>query len=528
MRGGVRLLSVAVVTLFLAATVAQMPDCAGDCDGDGQVSIDELIRGVRIALGEADVAECPAMDGDGDGRVSVAEIVLAVRAALDVCIADTPTPTPTPVGPFCGNGLVEGLEECDDGNNADGDGCSSTCELEPGGDPCVGIPASDELGLRAQLVADGLVNPVDIGAPPLDPHRLFIVEQAGRVRLVKTTAGGRQLLATPFLDIRDRVRTGGGNDERGLLGIAFHPDYEANGWFFVNYTCRAPICPAGFSDGASVIARYQADPHGDVADPSTERVVLAIAQPFTNHNGGQLAFGPDGYLYVGMGDGGSFDDPLEAGQDDETVLGKMLRIDVDVDSPPYWRVPNDNPNGRSGILGLIWAKGLRNPWRYSFDRATGDLYIADVGQSTFEEINVQAGASRGGENYGWDIFEGDMCFNDRQGPSECPASREGFVFPVLQYGRNQGVSVTGGFVYRGCALSAWQGVYFYSDFVSAWVRTFVLAGGQATQQRDITASIALPSGRDLRFVSTYGQDARGELYIADRRDGEVFQFVASE
>jgi hypothetical protein len=497
--------------------------CPGDCDGDGQVTVAELIRGVRISLGEDAVAECAAMDGDGNGVVTVAELIRAVRAALEFCIADTPTPTVTPLGPTCGDGTADGLEECDDGNTADGDGCSSGCELERGGNPCAGVPVAASSQLRAVRIASGLTNPVHVAAPPLDPHRIFIVEQPGRVRLVRTTLAGRELQGAPFLDIVARVSSGG---ERGLLSIAFHPDFERNGWFFLNYTCRNDGCPAGSSTGATIVSRFEASATADQAEVGTERVLLAIPQPAGNHNGGQIAFGPDGYLYVGMGDGGSFDDPREAGQDDDTLLGKMLRLDVDVDEAPYWRAPDDNPNRREGPLGLIWAKGVRNPWRFSFDRANGDLYIADVGQDTFEEINVQAGNSTGGENYGWDIFEGDMCFNDRQGPSDCPSPRDGFVFPVLQYGRSDGVSVTGGFVYRGCAIAALRGTYFYSDFATAWIRTFVLAGGVATQQQDRTGSITVPDG-DIRAVSSYGEDARGELYIVDH-GGEVFQFVAQD
>lgn len=522
-----RIFALAAALAIAVASFAQVPPCAGDCDGDGQVTVAELIRGVRIALGEAPVSECDAMDGDGDGAVSVAELVRAVRAALEVCVADTPTPTVTPRGPVCGNGVAEALEECDDGNTDDGDGCSSSCDLERGGDPCAGVASSATSQIRAERIAAGLANPVHVASPPLDPHRLFIVEQAGRVRLVKTTESGRALLPEPFLDIVERVRSGGGNDERGLLSIAFHPDYESNRWFFVNYTCRDAGCPSGVSPSSTIVSRFERSADEDRADIASEKVLLAIPQPFTNHNGGQIAFGPDGYLYVGMGDGGSSYDPLEAGQDDGTVLGKMLRVDVDVSDAPYWRVPDDNPNGREGMLGLIWAKGLRNPWRFSFDRANGDLYIADVGQATFEEVNVQPGGSAGGENYGWDIFEGDMCVEDRQGPSECPEVRDGFTFPVLQYGRSDGVSISGGFVYRGCALQALRGEYFYSDFVVAWIRTFVLVDGVATQRRDRTQSIAIADGLDIRFVSSYGEDARGELYIVDR-GGEVFQFVADE
>jgi cysteine-rich repeat protein len=521
MRGELRVASL-LLLLAVAAGGATAQSCPGDCDGDGQVSIAELIRGVRIALGEASADECPPVDGNGDGVVTVNELVAAVRASLEKCVADTPTPTMTPIGPFCGNGVAEAPEECDDGNTAGGDGCSAACELEPGGDVCAGVPIADGAALRAVLVAAGLQNPVHATAPPLDPNRLFIVEQRGRVRLVKTTADGRELLETPFLDIVDRVRSGSFNDERGFLSIAFHPDYESNGWFFANYTCRAPNCPPGADDSSTVISRFTRSADPDWADAASERVLLTVDQPFTNHNGGQLAFGPDGYLYVGMGDGGSGFDPQGNAQSDATLLGKMLRVDVDVAEPPYWRAPDDNPAGGEGELALIWAKGLRNPWRFSFDRANGDLYIGDVGQRTFEEIDVQPGTSRGGENYGWVFYEAGSCV----APPNCP-DRLSFVFPVLQYGRNDGISVTGGFVYRGCAMPSLRGTYFYSDFGSAFIRTFVLLDGTATQRRDRTAEIAVPSGLDIQFPASYGEDARGELYIVDR-DGEVFQLVADE
>ncbi len=529
---------VALVGLFLVVPVSgSAQTCVGDCDGDAQVSIAELVRGVRIALGEVAVAECEAFDVDGDGRVTVSELILAVRAALDACVADTATPTQTSaptatptntrtlVPVTCGDTAAEGVEECDDGNLLDGDGCSAGCELEPGGDVCAGIAPSAATTYRFEEVASGLHNPLHVAAPSLDPHRVFIVEQAGRILVVDRTSGGLQ--ATPFLDISERVRFSGGNDERGLLSVAFHPDYETNGWFYVNYSCSGIGCPTGMASGSTIIARYDRSDDANIADADSEKVLLAIAQPYPNHNGGLNAFGPDGFMYIGMGDGGFFDDPLEAGQDDGNLLGKMLRVDVDVTDPPYWRVPTDNPNGMEGEIGLIWAKGLRNPWRFSFDRANGDLYIGDVGQDTLEEIDVQPGSSTGGENYGWDIFEGTSCLNDRRGPSSCPHSDEGLVRPVIEYGRSDGVSVTGGIVYRGCSLPALRGQYFYSDFGVYWVRTFVYSNGEATQRMERTDEIAVSAGRRIRFVASYGEDARGELYIVDRA-GAVFQLVADE
>ena len=515
---------VVCLLLFCGVSSAELaPGCPGDCDGDGQVSINELVRGVRIALGQADLSECGTFDSNADGRVTVAELVSAVRAALGVCAPPTPTPTATPAPPECGDGSAEFPEECDDGDVASGDGCSATCELELGGDVCAGTTSSDTEAYRAVLVAEGLESPSHVAGPPLDPHRIFVLEQAGRVRVVEKTNTGYELLEQPFLDLVDQVVFVGGNDERGLLSIAFHPDYENNRWFFVNYNCRGDTCPEGFSNGATVVSRFLRsvdDPN--VADPDSERVLLAITQPVFNHNGGQLAFGPDGMMYIGMGDGGGRDDPLEAAQRDDTVLGKMLRVDVDVPDAPFWRVPQDNPNPIAGELGLIWAKGLRNPWRFSFDRATGDMYIADVGQDSFEEIDFQPASSTGGENYGWDIFEADACFEPDPAP-DCPANPEenGFVFPIHQYGRSEGISVTGGFVYRGCTLTSLDGTYLFSDFAQQGIRTLEVSDGTVTRVGEISSVLTLPEGQDIRFVSSFGEDARGEVYIVDRQ-GEVF------
>ncbi len=525
-----RLLVSLAVSFVVGASGVFAQSCPGDCDGDSQVSIAELIRGVRIALRQLELSECPVFDTNADGRVAVGELVAAVRAALEVCIADTPTPTSTPtptatpLPPQCGDGVVQFPEECDDGNVDGGDGCSDACALEPGGDVCAGIPASNTEDYRAVLVADGLASPSHVSGPPLDPNRIFVLEQGGTVWVVVRTSTGYERLAEPFLNLVDRVAFSGGVfDERGLLSIAFHPDYENNRWFFVNYNCRAVACPPGVAAGATVVSRFlrsRDDPNR--AEPDSERVLLAIDQPFSNHNGGQLAFGPDGMMYIGMGDGGGGGDPRETAQRDDILLGKLLRVDVDVADAPYWRVPSNNPNPIEGELGLIWAKGLRNPWRFSFDRATGDLFIADVGQQTFEEIDFQPADSRGGENYGWDIFEADSCFEPDPAP-DCPEppERDAFVFPIHQYGRSLGASVTGGFVYRGCVLRSLDGTYLFSDFVRQGIRTLDVVNGAVTRVGEISSSIELPDGLDIRSVSSFGEDARGEIYIVDRQ-GEVF------
>jgi cysteine-rich repeat protein len=442
-------------------------------------------------------------------------------AAFDTFLRNEPgrvlardAPPPADCGgsppPPCGNGTVDGAEECDDGDTDGGDGCSATCQLENTSALCAGVPSVSGTGLDAVRVAAGLDKPVHVAAPPLDPSRVFVVEQEGRIRILRNGS----LQTTPFLAIEGLVGCCG---ERGLLSVAFHPAYETNGRFFVNYTDNA---------GDTVIARYQVSANPDLADAGSAVILLTIDQPFANHNGGQLAFGPDGYLYCGMGDGGAGGDTLEAGQDDATLLAKMLRLDVDVETPPYHAVPPANPNARAGLpLGLVWAKGLRNPWRFSFDRATGDLYIGDVGQNAVEEIDFQPVASTGGENYGWDVFEGSQCFEPAPLFASCPSPPTGFTMPVLEYGHGQGCSVTGGFVYRGCAMPDLRGTYFYADYCTAFIRTFRgVSGGVAQNRADRTADLAPGGGPSIGSITSFGEDARGEIYVTDHA-GEVFKIV---
>jgi glucose/arabinose dehydrogenase len=366
---------------------------------------------------------------------------------------------------------------------------SSTCAA---GAPVAGTPA-----LAGTRVVGGLSSPLDLQAAPGDTARLFVVEQRGRIRIVR----GQTLSATPFLDISDRLRCCG---EQGLLGLAFHPAYAQNGRFFVNYTNP---------QGHTHVSEFRVSSNPDAADPGSERQLLFVSQPFANHNGGGLAFGPDGRLYIGLGDGGSGGDPQGNGQFLGTHLGKMLRIDVDGGMP--YGVPADNPfRTTPGALPEIWALGLRNPWRFSFDRSSGELYIADVGQSAREEVDV-APAGRGGQNYGWNVMEGTLCFRPSSG-----CTMNGLTLPVLDYGRGVGGSITGGYVYRGCRLPGYHGTYFYGDFISGAIRSFRLQGGQATDARDWSGTI----GRDIGNVSSFGQDAEGELYIVDY-DGEVFRIV---
>jgi glucose/arabinose dehydrogenase len=363
---------------------------------------------------------------------------------------------------------------------------------------------SDSLSLAAtiqlQEVASGLDFPVFLTAPPGDNDRLFIVEKSGRIRIVKSGS----LLPTPFLDLHSKLSNGG---EQGLLGLAFHPEFAGNGRFVVNYTNTAgDTRVAGF--------RVSADP--DVADPASEQLILAVDQPYSNHNGGMVAFGPDGKLYIGMGDGGSGGDPQGNGQNRAVLLGKLLRLELS--GAGQVSVPSDNPFvGQAGIRPEIWSYGLRNPWRFSFDRATRDLYIGDVGQNAREEIDVSTSAQQFGRglNYGWNRMEGTACYEP---PSGCAAS--GLTPPVLDYGHSQGCSVTGGYVYRGAAVPTLVGHYFYADYCEGWVRSFRLNGGAVTDARD-WASLR-PGGQ----ITSFGEDARGELYLMTA-GGQVFRIVAT-
>ncbi|MDQ6800418.1 MAG: PQQ-dependent sugar dehydrogenase [Acidobacteriota bacterium] len=350
------------------------------------------------------------------------------------------------------------------------------------------IAAAAQPQIVLKQIATGLSRPVAISNA--GDSRLFIVLQAGQIVI----HDGTRVLPTPFLDIRPLITPGvSGESERGLLGLAFDP--RSNGQFFVYYTDAS---------GNIAIARYQVSSDPDRADPSSARIVLMIPHPnFSNHNGGQLQFGPDGFLYAGVGDGGSGGDPNNNGQNLSVLLGKILRIDVS--SLPY-RVPASNPFGNE-----IWAYGLRNPWRFSFDRITGDLIIGDVGQGAFEEVDFQPATSIGGENYGWRIMEGLHCFN----ATSC--NQNGLVRPVLEYSHAGGAcSITGGYRYRGARFSRMTGIYFYGDYC-----TGTIFGG--TQQSDGSwTSQTLASTR--LAISTFGEDQNGEVYVADL-NGAVYQIT---
>ena len=350
-----------------------------------------------------------------------------------------------------------------------------------------------------ELVADGFDAPVFVTAAPGDTDRLFVVEQGGVIRVVRDGT----VLEEPFLDITNLVSTG---EERGLLGLAFHPDYLFNGWFFINYTDTV---------GDTRVVRYTVSGDPDVADPDSWLDILVVEQPYPNHNGGMLAFDARSLLYIGLGDGGGSDDPDDNAQDPGTLLGSMLRVNVNGStvSQPYV-IPVSNPFvGDPEVRPETWAYGLRNPWRYSFDRATGDLYIADVGQSAWEEVSVQPGGSPGGQNYGWPILEGTRCY-----PAGTACNDDGLTLPVHTYAHGDGCSVTGGYVYRGEAIPQLSGRYLFGDFCGGWVRSFLLSGGEATDVRE-HPDLA-PGGN----VVSFGQDALGELYVVEH-GGAVYRIV---
>jgi len=367
--------------------------------------------------------------------------------------------------------------------------CSSTSEAS--------LPQGT--GARLQPIVSGLSSPLYLTAPPADLNRLFIVEQTGAVRIVKDGA----LLPTPFLDISSRISAGG---EQGLLGLAFYPDYANNGRFIVHYTNPA---------GDTHLSTFQVSGDPDVADPASERLILTADQPYANHNGGQVVFGPDGFLYLGLGDGGAANDPEGRAQNLSDLLGSILRLDVQTETS--YTVPADNPFvGQAGVQPEVWSYGLRNPWRFSFDRGTGDLYIADVGQDRYEEVDVApASAGNGkGVNYGWNIMEGDHCL----GGDEC--NRTGLTSPDFEYGHDQGCSITGGYVYRGAAVPALQGLYFYGDFCQGWVRSFRYSPGSVTEITD------WPTLRPGGPVLSFGEDAAGELYVMSSSGG-VFKVISN-
>jgi glucose/arabinose dehydrogenase len=378
--------------------------------------------------------------------------------------------------------------------------------------------------LDTVLVVEGLDNPVHITHAGDGSGRIFVVEQPGRIKIVLNG-----VIQSTFLNISDRVRSpanGGGNEE-GLLSAAFPPAYGPTlPYFFVYYTQL---------DGNNVVSRFSTTENPNLADAASEEKLLVLSHPiYTNHNGGQIAFGPDDYLYIATGDGGGGGDLQGNAQNPGSLLGKMLRIDVDLkETPPgigdfkvylplildqgsdphrSYRIPPDNPFvGTTGFRDEIWALGLRNPWRFSFDRLTGDLYIADVGQNTSEEVDFQPAASSGGENYGWNIMEGMDCY---QG-SIC--DKTGLVLPVFTYPTNiSGCSITGGYVYRGVEYPGLQGIYFAGDYCSGWIWGLQKTGSSWKNSQLLDTGFR---------ISSFGEDETGELYIADRSSGIIYQVI---
>jgi glucose/arabinose dehydrogenase len=372
--------------------------------------------------------------------------------------------------------------------------------VRPGTDVAAASTAFNPNAITISLkqVVGTFSQPVLVTSARDGSRRTFVVEQTGLVKIIK----GGVVLAKPFLDARSLISTGG---EQGLLGMAFHPSFKTNGKVYVNYTNRA---------GNTEILEYRVTTNPDRV--STVRRLMTIAQPYANHNGGGLAFGPDGYLYIGMGDGGSGGDPENRAQNLNSLLGKMLRINVNGrTSTRAYLIPSTNPYvGRTG-LDEIWARGLRNPWRWSFDRLNGDLWIGDVGQNSYEEIDRSTAASGRGRaiNYGWRVMEGRHCYNPATG-----CSSAGKALPIVEYDHSLGCSVTGGYVYRGVAFPSLAGGYFFGDYCSGTIWAI-----SSTAASPATPVVVLESGLN---ISSFGQDDSGELYVVDHGGGHIYRIVS--
>ena len=359
-------------------------------------------------------------------------------------------------------------------------------------------------GITLEPVPGGFVAPTCIANAGDGTGRLFVVEQQGDIRVIQNGV----VLSTPFLDIADRVLFGG---ERGLLNVTFPPQFAVKNYFYVNYT-RTP-------DGATVVARYHVTADPNVADPASEEVLIVVEQPYENHNGGMMAFSPvDGFLYIALGDGGSAGDPnnyalnVQPLPGNKHFLGKLLRIDTE--SGAVYAIPASNPLF-AGVQSELWARGLRNPWKFSFDRQTGDLYLGDVGQDTVEEINFRPAASAGRESYGWSRFEGRRCFKPALGCVSGPRN----VFPIRQYSHALGCSVTGGYVYRGAEFPVLQGIYFYGDFCSG--RLWGLRKTTSGLKRFKSKLLALTGIQ----ISTFGEGEDGSVFVADYAQGNIFRIA---
>jgi glucose/arabinose dehydrogenase len=403
----------------------------------------------------------------------------------------------SPAATLAATMLAAVLAAC--GGGGGGGSAPATQPEPPKPDPTPPAPAPFTLAVHE--VASGLQTPVFLTAPAGDTRR-FIVERGGRIRILGSDGS---LAATPYLDLSGLISTDG---EGGLLSVAFHPAYAQNGKFYIYYTDK-------FSNIAIDEAKVSTG-NADQADPNSLKRLITIPHPtYTNHYGGLLAFGPDGYLYAGTGDGGSEGDPNGNAQNLDSLLGKLLRLNVDTPQAPLYLVPPDNPYaGQEGKRGEIWAYGLRNPWRFAFDSATSSLYIADVGQDLKEEVDVVA-TSLKPANYGWKIMEGTSCYN------AATCSQQGLTLPVFEYdhgaGDVNGCAITGGFVYRGKAMPELAGRYLYSDYCKGFLKSFLYTNGAVSEAKDWTIG-------DIGRVPAFGQDAAGELYMLSE-SGKVYQIV---
>ena len=385
------------------------------------------------------------------------------------------------------------------------------------------IIMGQSISLSSELVSDGFKKPVFVISYPTDASILYVVEQAGKIIVLDSG----QKKSEPFFNINKRVvnpfRPG---DERGLLGFAFHPDYENNKKFYINYIDN---------DGHTIVSEFIAQSKYK-ADHNSERVLLRLEQPYGNHNGGHIEFGKDGYLYIAIGDGGAAGDPLDSGQDLTSLFGKVIRIDIN--GSPY-SIPKSNPfYGIKNAREEIWAWGLRNVWRFSFDKKTGDIYYGDVGQNKWEEVNFEPASSSGGNNYGWRQMEASYCFEPKEN-----CKRDGMVLPIIEYpndayhpafalGRKnqlnvEGCSVTGGYVYRGKKLKGFEGVYFFGDYCSGNIWSFKVIDGKANEFKNRTEEINIADGEFTNYISSFGQDADGEIYIVDY-NGAVYKIIAKK
>lgn len=409
-------------------------------------------------------------------RILIPLALASLGCSLSMFATPTAIPPTAPIGP---SSTATALEP------------PPTTEASATSPPTAASPATvqtlpDPAQVSWQQVVSGLTQPLDL--QHAGDERLFILEQPGVVRIARQG----QVLSEPFLDIRDQVVNAA--NEQGLLGLAFHPDYAQNGYFYLNYTGR---------NGDTFISRFERSGDPNRADPNSEINLMRIDQPFRNHNGGGMTFGPDRYLYIATGDGGSAGDPRNNGQSLDTLLGKLLRIDVNAGE--FYAVPPGNPFvGQDGARPEIWAYGLRNPWRFTFDPANGDKYIADVGQNAWEEINFEPAESRGGRNYGWNLREGAHPY---QGGGE----GLDLVDPVAEYSREFGCSVTGGEVVRSPSLPAWQGVYLYGDYCSGIIWGLLRGPDGNWQNQQLFST-------DFN-ITAFGADAAGEIYVLDRTGG---------